>query len=99
MSAAQSGETTRWVWGVGVKEIKYIFRVNVAFGLMSPSALCRLRPNVVQLNVEFELMSFGLMSHSAIYRLILMSSGLLSFGLLSLGVMSFGLLSVYRGKS
>ena len=69
-------------------------RVNVAvglmsFGLMSPSALCRDRPNVVRLNVvrvnvvrlnvAFGYMSFGLMS----------------FGLLSFGVMSFGILSVY----
>ena len=42
----------------------------MSFGLMSPSALCRSRPDVIRLNVAFGLMlfgvvSFGLMSHSA----------------------------------
>ena len=68
---------------------------------MLPLALCRIRVNVVWLNVAFgvmtfdELMSFGLMSfglmlHSA------MSFGLMSFGLLSFGLMLFSLLPVYQ---
>ena len=45
--------------------------LHMSFGLMSPSALYRIRVNVVRLNVAFGLMSlwlmsFGLKSHSAI---------------------------------
>ena len=38
--------------------------VSMSFGLMSPSAICHMRVNVVWLNV-----AFGLMSHSAICRI------------------------------
>ena len=38
--------------------------VSISFGLMSPSAICHMRVNVVWLNV-----AFGLMSHSAICRI------------------------------
>ena len=68
----------------------------MSFGLMLPLALCRIQVNVVWLNVAFgvmtfdELMSFGLMLHSA------MSFGLMSFGLLSFGLMLFSLLPVYQ---
>ena len=51
----------------------------ISFGIMSHSALCRIRPYVA-----FGLMSFG-------YVLF----GIMSLGLMSFGVMSFGLLSVY----
>ena len=57
--------------GVDVKEFKNIFFGFCRIGVMSPSALCRIRPYVVRHIVAFGLMSFGLMlfslmSHSAI---------------------------------
>ena len=39
------------------------------FGIMSHSALCRIRGYVVRHYVAFGLMSFGIMSHSAICRI------------------------------
>ena len=56
-----------------LSRLVYVALGIMSFGLMSPSALCRIWVNVVRLNVAFGVMSFGLMlfgliSHSAICR-------------------------------
>ena len=52
----------------------HLLRIMSQFGIMSHSALCRirgyvLRPNVIRHYVAFGLMSFGIMSHSALCRI------------------------------
>ena len=44
-----------------LSRLVYVALGIMSFGLMLPSALCRIRVNVVRLNVAFGVMSFGLM--------------------------------------
>ena len=73
---------------------QHLLGIMSQFGIMSHSALCRIRDYVVRYYVLWHYVAFGIMSFGIMSHLYLCCSGL-SFGVMSLDVMLFSLLSVY----